>query len=397
MIEKIKEIVSSVKNEAISNRRHLHRFPELSFQEYKTSEYVQSVLRSHAIDFEVVADTGVLAKIVGKKSNSTQTVILRADMDALPIHEENDTDFTSQNEGIMHACGHDFHTANLLAVLSILKEMEADFSGTVVGIFQPAEEKIPGGALSILAAKKLPPPGPDVKGVIGLHVSPGLEVGRIGVRPGKFMASADEIFISLKGKGGHGAQPHLNIDPVVIAAQLILSLQQIVSRFADPAIPSVLSFGKVLANGATNVIPNEVTLEGTFRTMDESWRKQALELIEKQIKELPPIYGATAEVEIRRGYPVLVNDEALTGTVSSYLKDYVSADNFEQLGIWTAAEDFAYYSYTYPALFYFIGTGNAEKGMTSALHTPTFQIDEDAFEHAIGAMVYSVLQLLDHA
>src|SRR5690606_31103173 len=192
-------------------------------------------------------------------------VILRADMDALPIQEENDTDFTSQHEGVMHACGHDFHTANLLAALMVLKQVEKDFSGIVIGIFQPAEEKIPGGALSILASKKLPPPGPNVKGVIGLHVSPGLAMGKIGVRSGKFMASGDEIYVTLKGRGGHGAQPHLNIDPVVIAAQLILSLQQIVSRYADPAIPSVLSFGKVIANGATNVIPNEVTLEGTFR------------------------------------------------------------------------------------------------------------------------------------
>lgn len=395
MVEKIKKIVSSVKDEAIFNRRHLHKFPELSFQEYETSQYIKSVLQSYQIDFEEVADTGIIAKIVGKHSNSEQTVILRADIDALPIVEENETDFSSQREGVMHACGHDFHTANLLAVLKVLKSIEAEFSGIVIAIFQPAEEKIPGGAVAVLASEKLPPPGPNVKGVIGLHVSPSVAVGKVGVRPGKFMASSDEIYLTIKGKGGHGAQPHLNIDPVVIAAQLILSLQQIVSRFANPAIPSVLSFGKVIANGATNVIPNNVYIEGTFRTMDESWRTQALELIEKQVKELPEIYGAAVEVEIRRGYPVLVNNIQLTDTVSTYLKEYVSTDNFEPLDIWMAAEDFAYYSHRYPSLFYFVGTANAQKGMTSALHTPTFQIDEDAFDQAIGGMVYCALRLLD--
>ncbi len=394
MINKIKEIVSSVKEEAIFNRRHLHRFPELSFQEYKTSQYIKSTLQSYAIDFEEVANTGVLAKIVGKKSVSDNTVILRADMDALPIHEENETDFTSRHNGVMHACGHDFHTANLLATLKVLKQMDDDFSGVVIGIFQPAEEKIPGGALAVLASEKLPSSAQNVKGVIGLHVSPGLEMGKVGVRAGKFMASADEIYLTVKGKGGHGAQPHLNIDPVIISAQLMVSLQQVVSRFANPAIPSVLSFGKVIANGATNVIPNEVYIEGTFRTMDESWRAQALQLIGKQIKELPEIYGATAELEIRRGYPALINDMELTSRISYSLKEYVSEDNFENLDIWMAAEDFAYYSQHYPSVFYFIGTGNVEKGITSALHTPTFQIDEEAFDHAIGGMVYSAMQLL---
>ena len=394
MIEKIKELVSAVKDEAILNRRHLHKFPELSFREYETSRYIKSILESYGIAYEEVADTGVIAKIVGKRSDSDQTVILRADIDALPILEENKTDFSSQHEGIMHACGHDFHTANLLTVLKVLKEMEAEFSGAVIGIFQPAEEKIPGGAVSVLASRKLPLPGQHIKGILGLHVMPGIDVGKVGVRPGKFMASSDEIYLTIHGKGGHGAQPHLNIDPVVIASQLILSLQQIVSRFTNPAVPSVLSFGKVIANGATNVIPNTVYIEGTFRTMDENWRAQALELIEKQARELPEIYGATVEIEIRRGYPVLINDTKLTTTVSSYLQEYVSSENFEHLDIWMAAEDFAYYSHQYPSLFYFVGTGNAAKRMTSALHTPTFQIDEDAFDQAIGGMVYSVLRLL---
>lgn len=395
MIERIKGIVAAVKKKAVFYRRHLHQFPELSFQEYETSRYIKTVLQSYGIAFEEVADTGVIARVEGKLSPSDRTVILRADIDALPIQEENKTAYSSQIDGVMHACGHDFHTANLLTVLKVLTEMSSEFSGVVIGVFQPAEEKIPGGALSILASKKLPAAGDNVRGVIGLHVAPGMEVGKIAVRRGRFMASSDEIVVTIHGKGGHGAQPHQNIDPVVISAQLILALQQIVSRFANPAIPSVLSFGKVIADGATNVIPNSVYMEGTFRTMDEQWRVKALELIEKQISELPKIYGAKVEVEIRRGYPVLLNNAELTDTLSSFIKAYVTPESFEQADIWMAAEDFAYYSHQYPAVFYLVGVGNVAKEYTSALHTPTFQIDEDAFEPAIGSMVYSTLKLLE--
>jgi len=394
MIERIKKLVSSVKDEAILNRRHLHAFPELSFHEKETGLYIKKVLQSYGIDYEEVANTGVIAKVEGRKSANKDTVILRADIDALPIHEENADDFKSTNDGVMHACGHDFHTANLLGVLKILKDVADEFSGMVIGIFQPAEEKIPGGAVSVLQSGKLPENNPNIKGIIGLHVFPRLEVGKIGIRPGKFMASSDEIFVTITGKGGHGAQPHQNIDPVVIAAQLILSLQQLVSRSANPAIPTVLSFGKVIANGATNVIPNQVYLEGTFRTMDEDWREQALALLEKQIRELPAIYGASVDLEVRKGYPFLINDAGLTQEVRNYLLDYVSADGIADMDIWMAAEDFAYYSHRYPSLFYMVGVRNEVKGITSDLHTPTFRIDEDAFDYAMGSMLYTVLKML---
>lgn len=395
MINRIKTMVAAAKSDAVFIRRHLHRHPELSFQEYETSRYIKSTLQSYGIAFETVADTGVIARVEGTLSPSEHTVILRADMDALPIQEENVTEFTSQNAGVMHACGHDFHTANLLSVLKILAQLRNEFSGVVIGVFQPAEEKIPGGALSVLASKKLPALSENIRGVIGLHVSPELESGKIGIKAGRFMASSDEIFVTIKGKGGHGAQPHQNIDPVVISAQLILSLQQIVSRTANPATPSVLSFGRVWADGATNVIPNSVYIEGTFRTMDEKWRHHALELIEKQIVELPKIYGAEANVEIRRGYPVLMNDTTLTTKVSSLITEYGHPELLEQVDIWMAAEDFAYYSHVYPSVFYLVGVRNAEKGYTSALHTPTFQIDEDAFEQAMGSMLYTALKLLE--
>lgn len=392
-INRIKDLVANIKEDAIHKRRYLHQHPELSFQEYKTSAYIKSVLTQEGLTFEEIADTGILVKIEGLKAHNVDCVVLRADIDALPIQEINGTDFDSIYENVMHACGHDFHTANLLSILTILNQHRHEFAGTVLGIFQPAEEKIPGGAKTILESGKLKPYA--VKAVLGLHVSPKHRVGHVAIRPGKFMASADEIYITIKGRGGHGAQPHLNIDPVVIASQLVLSLQQVVSRVANPAIPSVLSIGKFIANGATNVIPNEVYLEGTFRTMDEAWRERALQLIEKQIKELPTLYGATAEFEIRKGYPALINDSKLTQFVTESLTEYHGEDAVLQSDIWMAAEDFAYYTEVYPATFYMVGISNDAKGINSELHTPTFQIDEDAFDQSIGGMLYTALKLLN--
>lgn len=392
-INRIKELVRSIKEEAIRTRRYLHQHPELSFQEYKTSTYIKSILSQEGLAFDEVANTGILVKIEGLQGEKDDCVVLRADIDALPIQEINGSDFDSINENVMHACGHDFHTANLLSVLKILNQHRYEFSGTVLGIFQPAEEKIPGGAKAILQSGKLLPYA--IKAVLGLHVSPKHAVGNVAIRPGKFMASSDEIYITIKGKGGHGAQPHLNIDPVVIASQLVISFQQMVSRVANPAIPSVLSIGKFIANGASNVIPNEVYLEGTFRTMDEEWRKRALLLIEKQITELPALYGATVEFEIRRGYPALINDNKLTQFVQQSFEEYHGAAAVHKADIWMAAEDFAYYTEAYPSTFYLIGIANNAKGINSELHTPTFQIDEDAFDQAIGGMLYSTLRLLN--
>lgn len=346
------------------------------------------------IDFEEVANTGILAKIVGRKTDSTACVVLRADIDALPIQEANGSAFDSVYENVMHACGHDFHTANLLSVLKLLHAHREEFSGIVLGVFQPAEEKIPGGAKAVLESQKLN--AYDIKAVVGLHVSPKYEIGNVAIRAGKFMASSDEIFITVNGKGGHGAQPHLNIDPVVISSQLVVSLQQIVSRLANPAIPSVLSIGKIIANGATNVIPNEVYLEGTFRTMDENWRSKALSIIEKQIQELPALYGATVTYEIRRGYPALINHVALTHEITTSLIEFHGKDAVHEAEIWMAAEDFAYYTSAYPAVFYLLGIANQQKGIGSELHTPTFLIDEDAFDLAIGGMMYTALRLLEN-
>lgn len=391
-INRIKEHVKQIKAEAIHRRRYLHQHPELSFQEYNTSAYIKNVLADAGMLFEEVANTGVLVKIEGTKSKSSSCVLLRADIDALPIQELNGTDFDSVNAHVMHACGHDFHTANLLSVLKILNQNRHEFSGTVLGIFQPAEEKIPGGAKLVLESDKLD--SYAIKGVLGIHVTPQHQVGSVAIRSGKIMASSDEFFITIKGKGGHGAQPHLNIDPVVIASQLVVSLQQVVSRVANPAMPSVLSIGKFIADGATNVIPNEVYLEGTFRTMDEEWRERAISLIERQIKELPSLYGATVDYKINRGYPSLTNDPQLTIAIIQSLREYHGVEAVHESEIWLASEDFAYYTKVYPSVFFFIGIANAELGIESELHTPTFQIDEDAFDLAIGGVTYATLQLL---
>ena len=390
--QQIQNLVLQIKDDAISTRRYLHRHPELSFQEFETSKYIKGILEEEGISFEEVASTGVLAKVVGTKNPSESCIALRADIDALPIQELNQSDYDSIYPKVMHACGHDFHTANLLSVLKILHRNRDLFGGTILGIFQPAEEKIPGGAKLVLESGKLN--AYPIKGILGLHVSPKFEVGHVTVRSGKFMASSDEFFATIRGRGGHGAQPHLNIDPVVIASQLVLSLQQVVSRTANPTILSVLSFGKFIANGATNVIPDTVYLEGTFRTMDEQWRERAVSMIEQQIKELPALYGATVELETRRGYPVLFNNERLTSEVKDSLETYLTSGQVHEADLWMAAEDFAYYTHIYPSTFYLVGIANKEKGIGAELHSPEFKIDEDAFEIAIGSMLYTAIYLL---
>ncbi len=392
-ITQLKQLVQEIKQETIDSRRYLHMHPELSFHEYETSAYIKDKLSYCGISYEEVATTGVLAKVVGSLSPSDACVLLRADIDALPIQECNGSVYDSIYPNVMHACGHDFHTANLLAVLAILQKHRHTFSGTILGIFQPAEEKIPGGAKLVLESGKLD--SYHIKAVLGLHVSPKYPVGKVAVRSGKFMASSDEFFATIRGKGGHGAQPHLNIDPVVLGSQLVMSLQQIVSRAANPTIPSVLSFGKFIANGATNVIPDTVYLEGTFRTMDEDWRKCAVYGIEKQIQELPALYGATVELLTKHGYPLLINDEATTKIVRDALVNYVGDDNVHEAHLWMAAEDFAYYTHVYPSTFYLVGIANADLGIGAELHSPEFKIDEDAFDVAMGSMLHTALTLVN--
>ena len=389
--DKVRELAGKIHGDVITHRRFLHSNPELSFQEYQTSAYVKAFLDELGVPWEAMADTGVVALIKGEKA-SDAVVALRADMDALPITETNEVSYKSKNTGVMHACGHDVHTSSLLGTAKILQELRPDFGGTVKLIFQPAEEKLPGGASLMIKEGVLENPRPEA--VIGQHVMPLINAGKIGIRSGKYMASTDELYLTVKGKGGHGAQPQQNIDPVLIASHIIVALQQVVSRIADPKLPTVLSFGKVIANGATNVIPDHVYIEGTFRTLDEEWRAEAHKRMRKIAEGIAESMGGSCEFVIMNGYPFLVNEEKLTARVREFAEDYLGKENVLDLDIWMAAEDFAYYSQVADSCFYRLGIRNEARGITSSVHTSTFDIDEDALGISTGLMAYIALRRL---
>lgn len=395
LIEKIKTLSNKLHQETISNRRYFHANPELSFEEYNTSAFIQSKLTEYGILFKTgIAGTGIEALVKGKNPQK-KVIALRGDMDALPIYEANeDKPYRSKNEGVMHACGHDVHLASLLSTTSILNEIKNEFEGTIKFIFQPGEEKLPGGASLMIKEGILKNPAPSC--IFGQHVMPLIPVGKIGFKKGMYMASTDEIYVTVHGKGGHGAIPEMNVDPVVIASHIIIALQQIVSRVASPKIPSVLSFGKVTANGTTNIIPDKVELEGTFRTLNESWRVKAHEKMKKIAEGMAESMDGSCDFEIRVGYPFLKNEPELTVRAKQAAIAYMGEENVVDLGIWMAAEDFSYYSQEIDACFYRLGTRNEAKGITSGVHTPTFDIDENALAHGPGLMAWlSVMELED--
>lgn len=389
--EKIKNLAEAFFEETVGFRRHLHQHPELSFEEHETSTFVKQQLDRLGIPHENMAGTGVVGLIVGEKPSS-KVLALRADMDALPIQEIAGRSYGSQRPGVMHACGHDVHTASLLGVATILQSVKNEFGGTIKLIFQPGEERLPGGASLMIKEGVLENPSPS--GIIGQHVMPLIEAGKVGFRTGKYMASCDELFMTVKGKGGHGAHPHQNIDPIAITAQVITALQQVISRNADPRTPTVLSWGKIVGNGATNIIPDEVKLEGTFRTFDETWRAEAHERMVKMATGIAESMGATCDFEVRKGYPFLVNEEKITESSRRFAVDYLGEQNVVELDIWPAAEDFSYYSQETNACFYRLGTGNKAAGISSAVHTATFDIDENALKLSIGLMSYITLRQL---
>lgn len=393
MIEEIRKLSKEFFPEVVSCRRHLHAHPELSFNEFETQKFVEQQLASIGItEMRRMAGTGIVAEIRGRDPE-TRTIALRADMDALPIQETNAVEYKSKNEGVMHACGHDVHTSSLLGTARILQRLRDRFSGTVKLIFQPGEEKLPGGASLMIREGVLEQPKPV--SVLGQHVMPQIPAGKIGFRKGLYMASTDELYVTVRGKGGHGAMPHLVVDPVLITAQIIVSLQQIVSRNAKPTLPTVLSFGKVVANGATNVIPDSVYLEGTFRTLNEEWREEAHEKMLKLATGIAESMGGSIDFEIRKGYPFLINDERLTERTRLWAEEYVGKENVEDLEIWMAAEDFAFYSQKAPACFYRLGVRNESRGITSPVHTSTFNIDEAALETGMGLMAWLAINELN--
>ena len=385
LVEKIKALSTSLAQETVGNRHHLHMHPELSFQETATQAFVESQLNTWGISNSRLANTGVVAIIEGK--NPTKKVVaLRADMDALPIIETNDVPYKSQNPGVMHACGHDVHTSSLLGTAHILQSIKEDFEGTVKLIFQPAEEKAPGGASIMIKEGVLENPKPV--SIFGQHVATNVPVGKIGFREGMYMASTDELYIKVIGKGGHGAMPDACIDPIVIASHIIVAMQQIISRNKNPKFPSVLTFGKIEGLGATNVIPDEVNIAGTFRAMDETWRAEGLEKMKKLAEGIADAMGGKAIFEVLKGYPFLQNNPELTRKAKAAAIAYMGEENVVDLDLWMAGEDFAFYTHHVDACFYRLGIRNEAKGITSGVHTPTFDIDEDALAIGPGLMAW---------
>ena len=386
MHQTIRQLAEELENHLIETRRYLHAHPELSYQEQQTMEYVAAKLDAMGIPYEKnFGGYGIIGYIKGLHPDK-KTIALRGDMDALPINEQNDVSYKSCNPGVMHACGHDVHTTCLLGAAQILNILKDQLEGTIKLIFQPAEERLPGGASIMIREGALK--NPDVETIAGQHVLPQMEVGKVGFRPGIYMASCDELFITVKGKGGHGAQPNLTVDPVLVASHIVVALQQVVSRNASPIMPSVVSIGKIVGNGATNIIPEEVYMEGTFRTFDEQWRAEAKVHIRRIVEGVALAMGATVDLRIEHGYPYLKNDDQLTHQAIDWAKEYMGEENVEILPVRMTAEDFSYYTHIIPACFYRLGTGNVSKGITSGIHTPTFDIDEGALKIGAGLMAY---------
>ena len=396
MQDAIKSLARQYADDIVKTRRHLHAHPELSFQERNTARFVADELRAIGLEpQEGVADTGVVALIEGQGSTGGGKVVaLRADMDALPIHEANDVPYKSTVDGVMHACGHDVHTASLLGVARILHVLRDQFAGTVKLVFQPGEEKAPGGASLMIREGVLQNPTPI--SIIAQHVAPNVPVGKIGFREGMYMASTDELYLTVRGKGGHAAMPDNLVDPVLIASHIIVALQQVISRNRPPASPSVLSFGRFIADGVTNVIPNEVTIQGTFRCMNEEWRAEGKRRMVKLAQGIAEAMGGSCDFDIVHGYPFLKNEPRLTKRLRAETEAYMGAENVVDLDLWMAGEDFAFYSQVVDSCFYRLGTRNEARGIVSGVHTPTFDVDEAALETGAGLMSWLAVQELLH-
>ena len=383
--QQIRDLAHKYAPDTISIRHHLHANPELSYQEFETSAFIQAELKKYGIPFVTMAKTGVVALIEGKNPGK-KTIALRADIDALPIQEENQVEYASIKKGIMHACGHDVHTSILLGAARVLNELKTEWEGTIKLIFQPGEERNPGGASLLIKEGVLENPRPEA--IFGLHVHPGLATGKLSFREGKVMASADELYFTIRGKGGHAAAPHASADTILIASQLVVALQQIISRNRNPFDPSVLSITSFQGGFTTNVIPSEVKLMGTFRAMDEGWRFKAHELIRRIATDLVTGLGAELDLHIDVGYPSVYNHEGLHVVAKALASEYMGENNVEATELRMGAEDFGYYTQQIPGCFYRLGVMNEAKGITSGVHTPTFNVDENAIETGIGVMAW---------
>jgi len=391
--DQIKLLSSEYFEEIRAIRRHLHQHPELSCEEFKTSEFICKKLDEYGITYvKGVAETGIVGIINGIYPES-KNIALRADMDALPIREENAVEYKSLVPAKMHACGHDVHMASLLGTARILNRVRERFEGSVKLIFQPSEETYPGGAIRMIREGVLKNPEPV--SVIGQHVINTVDVGKIGLKAGPYMASTDEIFLTVKGKGGHAATPEQLVDPILIASHIVVALQQIVSRNANPIIPTVVSFGKISGEGRTNIIPDKVSIEGTVRTYDESWRKSIHEKITHMASSIATAMGGSCEVRIAHGYPFLENDVQLTSKIREWSAEYLGEKNVVDLDARMTSEDFAYFANEVPSCLYRLGIRNEQKGIVSNLHTSTFDVDEHCLQTGMGLMAWIAINRLN--
>jgi amidohydrolase len=395
----VQEAAQQLLPRIVNIRRHLHANPELSFKEFKTADFVTDELEAMGISCTRMSTTGVVALIQGKKAGGT-TIALRADLDALPITEKNTTEYVSKNEGVMHACGHDVHTSSLLGAAQILNDLREHFAGTIKLIFQPGEEVLPGGASIMIKDGVLENPAPEL--IFAQHVFPSLKSGQVGFRSGMYMASTDELHVTVYGKGGHAAMVHDYVNPVLIGSTIIAALNAFFmdekTRLRSAAeTPTVLAFGKFTGMGATNVIPETVSIQGTFRTMNEEWRLKAHEFLIRTAEGIAKEMGGRCEFRIDRGYPVLFNDAEVTERARWAAEEYLGKNNVAELDLRMTAEDFAFYSQKIPACFYRLGTSSRDGRYTSGVHSPDFDIDEKALQTGAGLMAWIALsQLLDH-
>jgi amidohydrolase len=397
--EKIKELAQHYFSKLVKIRRHLHQHPELSFQEFETSQFIQAQLKEAGILFSIGhVKTGIVAIIKGQEPNS-KTILLRGDMDALPILENNVHDYKSLNEGVMHACGHDVHSTCVLGAAMILNETKHLWKGTIKIMFQPGEEVLPGGASLMIEAGVLE--NPKVDKAIALHVYPSMQVGKVGFKTGMYMASTDELYLTLNGKGGHAAMPQNYTNPLLIAAEVLLEINK---QFMQPGalkgsmgenIPTVVAFGKIEGKGATNVIPDKVEIAGTMRTMDENWRAEIHVKLKEIVSKISNNHGIESNIRIEKGYPFLVNDVEFTEACKNAAIKYLGNEQVEELPLRMTAEDFAFITQKVPSCFFRLGTGNKEKNITSEVHTSNFDIDESALEIGAGLLAYLVIEELN--
>ncbi len=402
MIDIIKQLNDQYFDTIVKIRRHIHQYPELSFEEINTSAYICEILDKYQISYtKGIVKTGIIAVIQGKNPNK-KTILLRADLDALPIEEKNDVSYKSKHKGVMHACGHDVHTASVLGTVIILNQLKAEFEGTIKIMFQPGEEVLPGG--SSLMIKEGVLENPPINMAIAQHVFPSLETGKVGFRAGMYMASTDEIHLTIIGKGGHAAMAGDYINPLIVSAHIITEIEKCfpitidlegVARNTQNNIPTVIAFGKIEGKGATNVIPESVYMAGTIRTMDEVWRKEIKTRIKEIINQISNQYNVSAELDIIDGYPFLINNEASTILCKQAAEEYLGKENIVELPLRMTAEDFAYITQQVPSCFYRLGTGNITKGISSGVHTSTFNIDEDALKISSGLMAWMTIKAIE--